>query len=438
MKFKIRQGEGLKGEITVPGDKSMSHRAIMLASLAEGRSEISGLLEGEDCLATVEVFRKMGVSISREKARYLIEGKGLKGLEAPSCPLDFGNSGTSVRLCSGALAAQGFSSTLIGDSSLSSRPMQRITEPLNLMGANIETSKKGTLPLKIEPVKTLKSIKYSLPVASAQVKSCLLFAGLYSKGITEIEEKVTTRDHTERMFEKFDIPIDITNSRGTKLIKLKKVERISSKNINICGDFSSASFFILAALITPNSELLLRNVGINSSRIGLLHVLRHMGADIELRNEVNSFEPTADILVRTSSLKGVILSTKLVANMIDEMPVFFIAAALAQGTTKVRGAEELRAKESDRLQAMSEVLDLFGVKFRLEVDGIIIYGLGKEGSFKASEVNSYGDHRIAMAASIGSLRSDGETTVLDCFNVNTSFPNFIEACKQIGMNIDSE
>ena len=436
MKFKVQKGNGLKGEITVPGDKSISHRAILLASLADGNSEISGFLEGEDCLATIEVFQKMGVNISRREGVFVVEGKGLKGLKDPSSPLNFGNSGTSVRLCSGVLVAQEFSSTLIGDSSLSSRPMTRITEPLGLMGANTSSTEEGTLPIRIEPVDSLKSIKYSLPVPSAQVKSCLLFAGLYSRGITEIEEKIATRDHTERMFEQFGIPIDVSQSKAAKLIKLNKVEAINPTNIDICGDFSSASFFILAALITPNSELLLKNIGINPTRIGFLHALRHMGANIELQNEIDSFEPTADILVRTSHLKGITLNTNLVANMIDEMPAFFIAAALAEGTTKVKDAKELRTKESDRLQVMSEALDSFGVKFRLEDDGIIINGLGKTGSFKTAEINSYGDHRIAMASSIGALRSDGETSILDCFNINTSFPNFIDVCKEIGINIE--
>ena len=436
MQFKIQRGNGLKGEIIIPGDKSISHRAIMLASLADGKSEISGFLEGEDCLATIEVFQKLGVSISRQKGKIIVEGKGLEGLERSLSPLDFKNSGTSVRLCSGVLAAQEFPSTLIGDSSLSTRPMARITEPLCLMGANISSTEEGTLPIRIEPVGSLQSIHYSLPIASAQVKSCLLFAGLYSSGITEIEEKVTTRDHTERMFKQFGIPFDVSQSKTTKLIKLNKVEGINPTNINICGDFSSASFFILAALITPNSELLIRNVGVNPTRIGFLHALRHMGANIELQNKIDSFEPTADILVRTSNLKGITLNTNLVANMIDEMPAFFIAASLAEGTTKVKEAEELRTKESDRLQVMSEALDSFGVKFQLEGDGITINGLGKRGTFKAGEINSYGDHRIAMARSVGSLRSNGEVSVLDCSNVNTSFPNFLDTCKEVGINIE--
>ena len=438
MKFRIKKGKGLNGDITLPGDKSISHRSIMLASLADGKSEISGFLEGEDCLATIQVFQKMGVNISKQKGKFIVEGRGLRGLKKPNSPLDFRNSGTSVRLCSGVLAAQEFSSTLIGDSSLSSRPMTRITKPLGLMGANTSSTEEGTLPIRIEPVDSLKSIKYSLPVASAQVKSCLLFAGLYSKGITEIEEKIITRDHTERMFQQFGIPVDVSHSKSTKLIKINTVEGINPTNTNICGDFSSASFFILAALITPNSELLLRNVGVNPTRIGFLHALRHMGANIELQNEIDSFEPTADILVRTSSLKGITLNANLVANMIDEMPAFFIAASVAEGITKVKEAKELRTKESDRLQAMSEVLESFGVKFQLEDDGITIYGLGENSTFKAAEINSHGDHRIAMASSIGSLRSEEESIVLDCLNVNTSFPNFIDLCKEVGISIAAE
>ena len=436
MQLKIQKGNGLEGEITVPGDKSISHRSIMIASLADGKSEISGFLEGEDCLATIKVFQKMGIDISRQRGVLVVDGKGLKGLQDPTSDLDFGNSGTAVRLCSGVLAAQEFSSILIGDKSLSSRPMKRIIDPLSLMGANVSSSEGGTLPLKIEPVDFLRSVKYSLPMASAQVKSCLLFASLYSQGVAEIEEKVTTRDHTERMFEQFNIPLEVSRSKAAKLIKLKEVDNIKPTNIDICGDFSSASFFILAALITPNSELLLRNVGVNPTRIGFLHALRHMGANIRLVDQRDSFEPTADIVVKTSDLKGITLNKNLVANMIDEMPAFFIAASLAEGITKVKDARELRTKESDRLQVMSEVLESFGVKFRLEDDGIIINGLGKSGNFKSAEINSQGDHRIAMASSIGSLRADGETTILDCLNINTSFPNFVDACKEVGINIE--
>jgi len=435
MNFLIKRGLSLKGEITVPGDKSISHRSIILSSLAEGTSKISGLLEGEDCLATIEIFRNMGIKIVNEEGVYSIEGTGLRGLEAPQRPLDFGNSGTSIRLCSGILSAQSFKSTLVGDSSLSSRPMQRIVEPLSSMGAKI-TSKNGTLPLNISPSDSLKSINYLLPVASAQVKSCIMLAALYAEGVTKIEEVAVTRDHTENMFKHFGIPLKIENSRGKKNISLSKIDCINPTDINICGDFSSAAFFILAALICPKSELLIKNIGINKTRIGLLHALRHMGANIELINQTDSIEPTADILVKSSNLKGIILNTNLVANMIDEMPVFFIAAALSDGVTIVKDAKELRAKESDRLQAMADALSSFGVKYDLEEDGIKIYGLGSKGVLNSTNINSHGDHRIAMASAIGSLRSENEVSVFDCLNVNTSYPNFIDTCKEIGIEIE--
>ena len=435
MDFLIKSGQSLKGEITVPGDKSISHRSLILSSLSDGTSKISGLLEGEDCLATREVFRNMGIHIVKEGDIYSIEGRGLRGLVDPEKPLDFGNSGTSVRLCSGILSAQKFKSTLTGDSSLSSRPMQRIVEPLTAMGAKI-TSKNGTLPLEISPTDYLKSINYSLPVASAQVKSCIMLSSLYAEGETKIEESAVTRDHTENMFEHFGIPLEIENSEGRKRINITKVDYIKPSDINVCGDFSSASFFILAALICPKSELLIKNVGINKTRIGLLHALRHMGANIQLLNQTENKEPTADILVKSSNLKGIILNTNLVANMIDEMPIFFIAAALSEGITIVKDAKELRTKESDRLQAMADALSSFGIKYDLEEDGIKIYGLGSRGVLNSTNISSYGDHRIAMASAIASLRTDNKVKILDCINVNTSYPNFIDTCKEIGIEIE--
>ncbi len=303
------------------------------------------------------------------------------------------------------------------------------------MGAKI-TSNKGTLPLNISPTDSLKSIDYLLPVASAQVKSSIMLAALYAEGVTKIEEVAVTRDHTENMFEQFGIPVNVENSDGKKSISLGNVNFINPTDINICGDFSSAAFFILAGLICPKSELLIKNVGINKTRIGLLHALKHMGANIQLLNQTESIEPTADISVKSSNLKGITLDTNLVANMIDELPVFFIAAALSDGITIVKDAKELRTKESDRLQAMAEALSSFGVKYDLEEDGIKIYGLGPKGVLNSNNINSYGDHRIAMASAIGSLRCENKTNVLDCINVNTSFPNFIEICKEIGIEIE--
>ena len=378
----------------------------------------------------------MGVGISLKDGICLVDGKGIEGLKEPDQVLDFGNSGTSVRLCAGLLSAQRFSSVLIGDESLSTRPMQRIVDPLTSMGANISASDKGTLPITINSVESLQSIEYSLPVASAQVKSCLMLAGLFAEGETRIKENVITRDHTEKIFLEFGIPIEIFSEKTFKTICVNKIQRIEPKDIRVPGDFSSASFFILAALICPNSFLRLNNVGINDTRIGFLHALRNMGANIDLINQKDTPEPTADILVKTSVLQGITLDTALVANMIDEMPAFFMAAALAEGMTIVKDAKELRTKESDRLQAMADSLNAFGISYQLSDDGIVIHGIGSKGILNSAEIDSYGDHRIAMASAIGSLRSDDEVRISDCKNVNTSFPNFINICKSVGIEIN--
>jgi 3-phosphoshikimate 1-carboxyvinyltransferase len=435
MDFRVKAGSKLTGEVQLPGDKSISHRSIMCAALAEGTSVINGFLNGEDCLATLDAFSKMGVSIDKTDNKVVVQGVGLRGLKKPDSDLYLGNSGTSMRLMSGILAGQNFSTVLTGDRSLSARPMERVVTPLNLMGSNISTNLEGKPPIKIESSSGLNSLSYELPIASAQIKSCLMFAGLYANGPVTVTEHLRTRNHTELMFQEFGIEVEVNESSKARKITVIPPKSFLATDINVPADFSSASFFILAALITPESELLIKNVGINKTRIGFLHALRHMGANIELQNEINSLEPTADILVKTSDLKGISLNTALVANMIDEMPAFFIAAALAEGITKIKDVKELRAKESDRLQAMSEALESFGVKFHLNGDGIVINGLGKDGVFKASKISSHGDHRIAMASSIASLRAEGETTIIDCHNVNTSFPNFIDVCREVGINI---
>ena len=435
MDFRVKAGSKLTGEVQLPGDKSISHRSIMCAALAEGTSVINGFLNGEDCLATLDAFSKMGVSIDKTDNKVVVQGVGLRGLKKPDSDLYLGNSGTSMRLMSGILAGQNFSTVLTGDNSLSARPMQRVVTPLNLMGSNISTNLKGKPPIRIESSSGLNSLSYKLPIASAQIKSCLMFAGLYANGPVTVTEHLRTRNHTELMFQEFGIEVEVNESSKARKITVIPPKSFLATDINVPADFSSASFFILAALITPESELLIKNVGINKTRIGFLHALRHMGANIELQNEINSLEPTADILVKTSDLKGISLNTALVANMIDGMPAFFIAAALAEGITKIKDVKELRAKESDRLQAMSGALEAFGVKFHLNGDGIVINGLGKDGVFKASKINSHKDHRIAMASSIASLRAEGETTIIDCHNVNTSFPNFIDVCREVGINI---
>ena len=437
MDYLVKPAESIKGEIKVPGDKSITHRAMMLASIASGQSRLTGVLEGEDCLATKKVFEHLGVNFIKEDDDLIVEGVGIKGLRQPERELDFGNSGTGIRLSSGILVAQNFATELIGDSSLSERPMSRIVEPLSLMGANI-SSNQGILPLNIKPTSSLRGITFSLPVASAQVKSALLLAGLYAEGYTEVKEDKITRNHTETIFNEFGIPVEVNKSKNSRSIRVSKSDKIQPKDINIPSDFSSASFFILAALITPKSHLRIRGVGINETRIGFLHALRHMGGKIDIQNIQNGPEPIADLLIESSKLKGITLNTKLVANMIDEMPAFFIAASLAEGTTIVKDAEELRAKESDRLEAMANALGSLGVKFKLNQDGIVIHGLGDKGQFKASEINSLGDHRIAMASSIASLRADGEVRIVDCDNVRTSFPDFIEVCGDIGIKIKEQ
>ena len=432
----VKPGKALRGEILIPGDKSISHRSIMCAALAEGDSIIRGFLKGEDCLATLDAFSKMGVNISQHDNEIVVHGVGLQGLKKPNSDIYLGNSGTSMRLMSGLLCGQSFPSTLKGDASLSSRPMERIVTPLTAMGANISSSKGDYPPLEINPSKKLRAFSYDLPIASAQVKSCLMFAGLYADGPVVIKEKIQTRDHTELMFKKFGVDVSGEGAEGIKEIRVLPPKYINATNINIPGDFSSAAFFILGALIAPGSDLKLVNIGINKTRIALLKVLKEMGADIKLSNLINEYEPCADITIRSSKLKGITLNPKLVPNLIDEMPVLFIASALAEGTTRIRGAKELRFKESDRLEAMARNLNLFGVKNKIFEDGIDIEGVDrseKDLPFNSAEIDSLGDHRIAMASIIGALRSKDSCKVKNCSNINTSFPGFIDLSNKIGI-----
>jgi len=435
----VKPGKALKGEILMPGDKSISHRSIMCAALAEGDSTIRGFLKGEDCLATLDAFSEMGVNIDQHDNEIVVQGVGLHGLKKPNSDIYLGNSGTSMRLMSGLLCGQNFSSTLKGDVSLSSRPMERIVNPLTMMGANILSSKEGCPPLEINPSKKIKAFSYELPIASAQVKSCLMFAGLYADGPIVIKEKIQTRDHTELMFKKFGVDVSVEEEEGFKEIHVLPPKSIDATNIDIPGDFSSAAFFILAALIIPGSDLKLMNIGINKTRIALLEVLEEMGADIKLSNLINEYEPCADISIRASELKGITLDPKLVPNLIDEMPVLFIAGALAEGTTRIRGAQELRFKESDRLESMARALNLFGVEHKIFEDGIDIEGVDlseKVLPFSSAEIDSFGDHRIAMASIIGSLRSKDSCRVKNCSNINTSFPDFIDLSKRIGITLN--
>ena len=431
--FRAQPAGPIVGDIRVPGDKSMSHRSIMLGALAEGITEVNGFLEGEDSLATVQAFRDMGVTIEGPDDGFVrIHGVGMNGLQAPRGPIYLGNSGTGMRLFSGLLAAQAFDSELVGDASLTKRPMGRVADPLRAMGAVIDTAEGGRPPLKIRGNQPLTGFHYDMPVASAQVKSCLLLAGLYADGITSVTEPAPTRDHTERMLEGFGYHVyrdDATSSvsGGGKLVAC---------NIDVPADISSAAFFLVAGSIAPGSDLTLRHVGMNPTRIGVINILRLMGANIDVSNErAIGGEPVADVRVRYALLKGIDIPEREVPLAIDEFPVLFIAATFAEGRTTLRGAEELRVKESDRIQVMADGLAAVGVKTTVTPDGIIIDG-GQ--TMTGGIVNSHGDHRIAMSFAVASLRAKGEIVINDCANVATSFPGFVELAQQVGMNIQSQ
>ena len=430
--FKIQPGGKLQGEARVPGDKSMSHRSIMLGSLAEGVTHVTGFLEAEDALATLQAFRDMGVKIEGPKDGCVtIHGVGKHGLKAPRNELNLGNSGTSMRLLSGLLAGQPFDAVLTGDHSLSGRPMKRVTDPLAMMGAEIVTTEKGTAPLQIKgKAGQLKGIDYTMPMASAQVKSCLLLAGMYAQGETSVTEPAPTRDHTERMLSGFSYPVKVEGNK----ITINANGKLIASDIDVPSDISSAAFFLVGASIAPGSDLTLRHVGINPTRTGVISILRLMGANIEVLNErIVGGEPVADLHVVYSPLKGIDIPEELVPLAIDEFPVLFVAASCAEGTTRLSGAEELRVKESDRIQVMADGLKILGIDAEPTPDGMIIQG----GTIGGGVVNSHGDHRIAMSFSIAGLRANAPITVLDCLNVNTSFPEFKDLVKRLGLNLVS-
>jgi 3-phosphoshikimate 1-carboxyvinyltransferase len=429
--FKVQPQGSLQGSIRVPGDKSISHRAIMMGAIAEGTTQVKGFLEGEDSLATLKAFRAMGVTISEPLNGSLrIEGAGLRGLQAPQQPLDMGNSGTAMRLLCGLLAAQNFSSTLVGDESLSTRPMKRVTEPLKAMGAQLELEEGGVAPIKISPAQ-LTAINYSMPVASAQVKSCLMLASLYVDGKTIISEPAPCRNHTELMLQGFGYPIAIIGNR----VEIEGGAKLKACDIDIPADISSAAFFLVGACIAPGSDLILEHVGINPTRIGVINILRAMGANIEYLREYNAGgEVVADIRVRYAPLHGIDIPVDQVPLAIDEFPVLFIAAACAEGDTILSGAEELKVKESDRIQAMADGMATLGVLHEVKPDGIIITGSG--GSLMTGgEVDSKGDHRIAMAFTIAALVAKEPISILDCNNVATSFPGFAELAQSCGIDM---
>jgi len=415
----------LRGEVRVPGDKSISHRAIMFAALAEGTSRITGFLEGEDTRATARAFARMGVRVDAPRAsERIVRGVGLHGLNAPDGGIDCGNAGTGMRLLAGLLAGQAFDSTLIGDESLSKRPMRRVIEPLTRMGACIE-SNEGMPPLRIHGSSVLRGIDYELPMASAQVKSAILLAGLYADGETQVREPHPTRDYTESMLRAFGWPIEF----GAGWAKLSGGRRLRATDVVVPADFSSAAFFIVAATLVPGSEIVLRDVGINPRRTGLLQALRLMGADIRESNvREQGGEPVADLVVRHAPLRGIDVPVELVPDMIDEFPILFVAAAAAAGTTRIRGAAELRVKESDRIAVMAKGLRTLGIRIEETPDGAIIEG----GKFTGGEVDSAGDHRCAMSFAIAGLMAAAAVRIRDCANVATSFPGFVELARSCG------
>jgi len=427
--FLVSPCNSLSGVITIPGDKSISHRAIMMGSIANGVTKVSGFLEGNDSLATLKSFQKMGVDIDQSGSKLTIKGLGMHGLKAPTKPLDLGNSGTSIRLMSGLLSAQSFDSELCGDESLSKRPMDRIIDPLRQMGAKIY-GVNSKPPLSISGNQPLKAITYELPIASAQIKSCLLLAGLYAEGETCIVENVTTRDHTERMLRGFGYQVTCSDN----CITLYGGGELEACDIDIPSDISSAAFFMVAASIAKNADLTLKAININPTRTGIIEILKLMGADITISNETEmAGEKTADIQVRSADLKGIEIPNELVPLAIDEFPVLFIAASCAEGETLLTGAKELRVKESDRIQVMADGLKVLGIKTEVLDDGIRIQG----GQFSKPSVpiKSQHDHRVSMSFAVASAACNFDIKIEGVDNVKTSFPNFVELANTIGANI---
>ncbi len=429
--YVVGPGGRLTGRVRVPGDKSISHRAVMLGSVARGTTCVTGLLEGEDVLRTVAAFRAMGVAIiGPERGRLSIEGAGSGGLRAAPGPLDMGNSGTAMRLMAGLLAGQSFGSELIGDASLSRRPMERVVEPLNMMGASIVTAPGGRPPLKIGGGQRLHGIDYRLPVASAQVKSAVLLAGIYAEGETAVTEPAPTRDHTERMLRSFGYAVDTRAAT----VRLRGGGELRACDIDVPADISSAAFFIVGALIAPGSDLVLEHVGINPTRTGVLDILRAMGAEFEITQpRMIGGEPVADIRVRSQPLHGAVIPPDQVPLAIDEFPILFVAAACARGETVLSGGGELRVKESDRIAVMAQGLKRLGVDARETSDGIVIRG----GAIRGGRVESYGDHRVSMAFAMAGLRAQEPISVADCKNVDTSFPGFAELAARAGLTIET-
>lgn len=429
--FIVKPSQKISGEVLVPGDKSISHRSIMFGSLANGITYIKGFLQGEDSLSTLNAFKNMGVDISRNQDEVVIKGVGIHGLKPAKSAIDLGNSGTSMRLMLGILSAQNFNSTLIGDASLSQRPMNRVVKPLAQMGASIQTQVGGKPPLVISGRQLLHGIFYKMPIASAQVKSCLLLAGLYAEGKTTIIEPAHSRNHTEQMLRSFGYMVETSHNQ----ISLMGGGELNPSNITVPADISSAAFFMVAACIAKEADICLKSVNINPTRTGVIDILKLMDANLTIENTQEiSGELLADIIVKSSTLKGIEIPQNLVPLAIDEFPAIFIAASMAEGQTVLRGAKELRVKESDRIAVMAEGLVKLGIDCEVLYDGIIING--QEAFISSGQaIKSYHDHRISMAFSLIGLRCQTDIQINGCKNVATSFPSFIELANQIGMDI---
>lgn len=422
----------LNGEIDVPGDKSISHRALMFGAMAQGETTVQHFLDGADCLATLSAVEALGAKVERSSTTSLkIQGLGGAPLKTPGADLDLGNSGTSMRLFCGLLAGRGVEVTLVGDSSLSGRPMRRVLNPLSTMGAKIDSTEQGTAPLQIHAVNNLQSIEYELPMASAQVKSAVLLAGLTAEGVTTTIEPAPTRDHTERMLQSFGVELDCQGRRAS----IAGGQTLKAAAIEVPADLSSATYFIIAAAMTPGSELIIRRVGTNPTRDGVLRILQRMGASIRMLNvDLLGAEPVADICISGTQLRGAEIGADLVALGIDEIPAICIAAAAAEGETSISGAEELKVKESDRLGAMVRGLRAIGVEVEEKPDGMIIQGCE---SWNGAEIESHGDHRIAMSFAIAALRAKGPMLIRDCANVDTSFPGFANLISELGFEMQA-
>jgi len=429
----VTPANSVAGDLRVPGDKSVSHRSLMLGGIADGVTTVEGFLESEDCLATLKALRALGVHVERPAASSLrIHGVGFDGLHGVDHPLDMGNAGTAMRLFMGLLAGQSFDSTLVGDSSLMRRPMERAAAPLRLMGARI-TTREGRPPVVIHGTPALEAIDFQMPVASAQVKSAVLLAALLAEGVTRVTEPAPTRDHTERMLAGFGVEIE----REGATVSVRGRQRLVGTHIDVPADFSSAAFFMVAGCIAKSGSLRLRGVGMNPTRTGLLNILQAMGADIEVANlATRGPEPIADLVIRPSHLRGIEVPEALVPLAIDEFPVFFVAAACADGPSLLRGAEELRVKESDRLAVMSQGLAALGVEHRLLPDGMRLAGRSAAGSvFRGGRIDSHGDHRIAMAFTVASLQAAADIEIVDTANVATSFPGFADLARHCGLGL---